>query len=102
MIKFIEILVSWPRPWKLFHYAYGADQDLICIMGGTRTCTVIFDWIPDEHGHFGSAHAWPKFNGDTTLSEENLGFWLGTCNIVFMKCRDADVWLVVNMDLVYL
>ena len=63
MIKFIEILASgasWVRPWKLFHYAYGADQDLICIMGGTRACTVTFDWIPDDHGYFGSAHAWPK------------------------------------------
>ena len=60
MIKFIEILASWARPWKLFHYAYGADQDLICIMGDTRACAVIFYWILDEHGHFGSAHAWPK------------------------------------------
>ena len=51
MIKFIEILTSWARPWKLFHYAYGADQDLICIMGtghvlslliGSRMSTAIF------------------------------------------------------------
>ena len=45
MIKFIEILASgasWARPWKVFHYAHGADQDLICIMGGTRACTVTF------------------------------------------------------------
>ena len=46
-IKFIEILASWARPWKQFHYAYGADQDLIRIMGGTKSCTVTFDWIPD-------------------------------------------------------
>ena len=45
MIKFIDILASgasWARPWKVFHYTYGADQDLICIMGGTRACTVTF------------------------------------------------------------
>ena len=44
-------------PGKLFHNAYGADQDLICIMGGTSAGTLTFDWIPDEHGHFWSAHA---------------------------------------------
>ena len=63
MTKFNEILasgLSWAKPWKLFHYAYGADQDLICIMGGTRACTHTFDLIPGEHGNFGSAHAWPK------------------------------------------
>ena len=27
------------------------------------------------------------------------GFWLGTCNIVLKKYRDADVWFVLNMDL---
>ena len=68
-------------PGKLFHYAYGADQDLICIMGGTSAGILTFDWIPDEHGHFGVRMRDPNKKEIPRSVKKTWGFDLGRATL---------------------